>query len=306
MFHSHIAYQRGSEVSASHLQSLCVFLCATLCWIEWHEHKLHTDNFFSSPDLFDNLKERKIYCWRTVKRNTKIMSKYLMPWTSWLKLSDIQSTTRGDLTSKVWRDKPDVCILTNMCPPPTNDNMCNELGSPIQPEFIQDYNRRIGYVNLTGRDDEQLLNTNPGIKVDKKFSYFLCMTTLNSFLLLTVYGTKMTHSDFQICLVQNLIKRPGSLPHPHQPVGRPCVEQKQVIQLEVNFDSHSPFPTFRLYSQLFCMRNKRKSLSQVQEVWYGTVPWWVFSRSPYKIETVLYQEVMTGHQKLKTFHQIGT
>ena len=26
LFHSHIAYERGSEVSASHLQSLCVFL----------------------------------------------------------------------------------------------------------------------------------------------------------------------------------------------------------------------------------------------------------------------------------------
>lgn len=104
--------------------------------------------------------------------------------------------------------------------------MCNELGSPIQPEFIQDYNRHIGYVNLTGQDDKQLLNTKPDNKVDKKFSYVLCMTALNSFLLLTVYGTKMTHLDFNLCLVKNLIKRAGSLPHPHQPVGRPCVEQK--------------------------------------------------------------------------------
>ena len=206
----------------------------------------------------------------------------------------------------VWRDKPDVCILTNVCFPPASDNMCNELGSAIQPEFIQGHNRRARYVDLMGQDAKPLLITKPDIKVDKKCSYFLYMTALNIFLLLTVYGTKITHSDFQLCLVQNLIKRAGSLPHPHQPVGRPCVAQKQVIQLEVNFGSHWPFPSSRLYLQLFCMRNKRKRSSQVQEVWCGTVPWWVFSRSPYKIETLLYQEVMTGHQKLKTSHQIGT
>jgi hypothetical protein len=162
----------------------------------------------------------------------------------------------------VWRDKPDVHILTNMCPPPTNDNMYNELGSAVQPEFIQDCNRHVGYVDLTGQDDKQLLSTNPDMKVDKKFSYFLCMTALNSFLILTVYETKMTHSDFQLFLVQNLIKGAGSLPHPHQPVGRPCVAQKQVIQLEVNLGSYWPYPSSRLYSQLFCT----KSSSQVQEV----------------------------------------
>jgi hypothetical protein len=74
----------------------------------------------------------------------------------------------------VWRVKPDVPILTNMCPPPTNCNVCNELGNAIQPEFIQDYNRCIGYVDLMGQDDQQLLNTKPDIKVDKKFSYFIC------------------------------------------------------------------------------------------------------------------------------------
>ena len=151
MLHFHIAYQRGSEVPANHLQSLCVFLCAMLCWIEWHEHTLSTDNFSSSPDLFDNLKERKINCWRTLRPNRKITSKYLMPQNSWLKWSVILSTARDDLTSLVWRDKPDVRILKNMHPPPTNDNMCNELRNAIQPEFIQNYNRRIGYVDLLGQ-----------------------------------------------------------------------------------------------------------------------------------------------------------
>jgi len=201
MFHFHIAYQRDSEVPANHLQPLCVFLCATLCWIEWHEHRLSTDNFSSSLDLFDNLKERKINFWRTLRPNRKIMSKYLIPRNRCVKQNNILSATRDVLTSVVWRDKPDIRILKNMCPPPTNDNMCNELGNAIQPEFIQDYNRCISYVDLMGLNDKKkLLNTKPDIKVDKKFSYFLRMTALNSFLLLTVYRTEMTHPDFQLCM----------------------------------------------------------------------------------------------------------
>jgi hypothetical protein len=31
---------------------------------------------------------------------------------------------------------------------------------------------------------------------------------------------------------------------------------------------------------LFCMRNKNKSSSLVQELWCETVPWWMFSRLP--------------------------
>jgi hypothetical protein len=80
-----------------------------------------------------------------------------------------------------------------MRPPPTNDNMCNELGKAIKPEIIQGYNRCMGYVDLTEQDDKELLDTKPDIEVDKKCSYFLCMTALNSFPLLTLYGTKMTH-----------------------------------------------------------------------------------------------------------------
>ena len=129
------------------------------------------------------------------------MSKYLIPRNRCVKQNNILSATRDVLTSVVWRDKPDIRILKNMCPPPTNDNMCNELGNAIQPEFIQDYNRCISYVDLMGLNDKKkLLNTKPDIKVDKKFSYFLRMTALNSFLLLTVYRTEMTHPDFQLCM----------------------------------------------------------------------------------------------------------
>jgi hypothetical protein len=36
-------------------------------------HELYTDNFFSSPDLFDDLHDRKINCCGTVRLNRKDM-----------------------------------------------------------------------------------------------------------------------------------------------------------------------------------------------------------------------------------------
>jgi hypothetical protein len=85
------------------------------------------------------------------------------------------------------------------------------------------------------------------MEVDKKlFFHFSDMTILNSFLLLTACGTKMTHKDFRPSLLRNLIERAGSQPRPRLPQGRPCVSQKQVTQLEVNFSSHWPYPSSKL------------------------------------------------------------
>jgi hypothetical protein len=36
-----------------------------------HGHKLYTDNFFSSPDLFDDLAKQKINCCGTVRPKRK-------------------------------------------------------------------------------------------------------------------------------------------------------------------------------------------------------------------------------------------
>jgi hypothetical protein len=160
----------------------------------------------------------------------------------------------------VWRDKLVVHILTNMRPPPTNDNMCNELGKAIKPEI-----RCVGCVNLTGQDDKELLDTTPDIEVDKKMFLLLmhdCSKQLPSLDCVWDQNDSLSLPNLPCA---ELDKRAGHLLHPHQPVGRPCVAQKWVIQLEVNVGSHWPFASSGLYSQ-FCTRNKRKSSSKVQEV----------------------------------------
>ena len=85
--------------------------------IERRGHKLYMDNFFSSPELFDDLVKKQIYCCGIVRPNRKGMPQDLRPKTTKLKRGDTHVRTRAGLTAILWRDKRDVCILTNIqCP----------------------------------------------------------------------------------------------------------------------------------------------------------------------------------------------
>ena len=41
--------------------------------IEGRGHKLYMDNFFFPPELFDDLANKQIYCWSTVRPNRRGM-----------------------------------------------------------------------------------------------------------------------------------------------------------------------------------------------------------------------------------------
>ena len=85
--------------------------------VEGFGHKLYMDNFFSSPDLYDDLAQKNIFCCGTVRLHRKSMPKDLKPKTPRLKRSDIRVRTRGDLTVVMWKNKRDVCLLTNIYDP---------------------------------------------------------------------------------------------------------------------------------------------------------------------------------------------
>jgi hypothetical protein len=56
-----------------------------LTWRVGVGHKLHMDSLFSSPDLFDDLAQKKIYCCSTIRLHRKGMPKNLKPRTVRLK-----------------------------------------------------------------------------------------------------------------------------------------------------------------------------------------------------------------------------
>jgi len=123
------------------------------------------DNYFSSPDLFDDLVMKQIYCCGTVRPNRKGKPWDLGP--KRLTRGDLQVQTRGDLTAILWRDKCDVRILTNIHDPSAEGNLCNNNGKAIKPQIVADYNRYMGYVDK-GDNGRNLFYQPSHMEVDKE------------------------------------------------------------------------------------------------------------------------------------------
>jgi len=109
------------------------------------------DNLFSSPDLSDDLAQKKISCCGTERLHRKGTPKDLKPKTLRLKRCDIRVRTRGDLTAVVWKNKRDVCLLTNIHNPPREGNYCDEHANAIKPTIVADYNHHMGHVDNADR-----------------------------------------------------------------------------------------------------------------------------------------------------------
>jgi len=60
----------------------------------------------------------------------------LKPKTLRLKRGDIRVRTRSDLTAVVWKDKRDVCLLTNIHNPPREGNYDNKHGNAKKPAIV--------------------------------------------------------------------------------------------------------------------------------------------------------------------------
>ena len=96
--------------------------------IQGRGHKLYMDNYFSSPDLYDDLATKQIYCCGTVRPNRKGISQDLGPKRMIFQWGDLQVWTRGDLTAIPWKEKCNIRILTNLHDAPAEGNFCDNNG----------------------------------------------------------------------------------------------------------------------------------------------------------------------------------
>jgi len=152
--------------------------------IEGHSHKLYMDNFFSSPELFDDLVKKQIYCCGTVRPNRRGMPQNLRPKTATLIREDIHIRTRDDLTAILWQNKTDVCMLTNTHNAPAEGNFCNEGRKAIKPQIVMDYNHHMGYVDKGDRIANSYSISRCTFKWMKKlFFHLLDLAILNSYIL---------------------------------------------------------------------------------------------------------------------------
>jgi len=54
-----------------------------------------------------------------------------------MKRGDIRVRTRGALIALVWKDRQEVYMLTNMDPPPSEGNFCDDSNRPMKPHFMR-------------------------------------------------------------------------------------------------------------------------------------------------------------------------
>jgi hypothetical protein len=168
-------------------------------------HKLYMDNFFSSPDLFNNLHSRKINCCSTVRLNRKDMPQEFRK-TMKLTWGDLRTRVRGNPTAMIWKDKRHVNMLTNMHHPPAQGNFHDEHGNTLKPVIIQDYNQHMGYVDKSDRMTNTYYISRWTWKWMKKlFFHLLDLTVLNSYIILHFCSSKLSHRDFRLSLIRDLI-----------------------------------------------------------------------------------------------------
>ena len=177
------------------------------------------DNFFSSPELSDDLAKKQIYCCGSVRPNRRGMPQDLALKTTKLKRGDIRVRTRADLTAILWRDKTDICMLMNIHNAPAEGNLCNEGGKAIEPIIVTDYNQHMGYVDKGDRMANSYSISRRTFKWTKKwFFHLLDLTVLNSYIFhSSCGGKKISHTDFRYNLVRNMLAHAG----PEQRVPRP-------------------------------------------------------------------------------------
>jgi len=229
--------------------------------IEGRGHKLYMDNFFSSPELFGDLMKKQIYCCGTVRPNRRGMPQDIRPKTTKLKRGDLQVRTRADLTALLWRDKRDVCMLTNIHNAPAEGNFFNEGGKAIKPQIVMDYNHHMGYVDKGDRMVNSYSIGHRTFKWMKKlFFHLLDLAILNSYILhSSCGGKKMSHRDFRYTLARNMLAHAGPERRVPRPLGRQPNVESHVVRLEVCGSKHWPIPS---ETQLRCHMCKARGVKQ--------------------------------------------
>jgi hypothetical protein len=101
-------------------------------------------------------------------------------------------------------------MLMNMPQTPVQDNFYDEHGNTLKPAIIQDYNQHMEYVDKSDCMTNTYSISRHTWKWTKKlFFHLLDLTVLNIYILLISCGTKMTHRDYRLSMIRDLIEGGG-------------------------------------------------------------------------------------------------
>jgi hypothetical protein len=106
-----------------------------------------------------------------------------------LQKGDLKTQVKGNLTAVMWKDKQNVNILMNMHSSPSEGNFCVEHGKAVKLATAH-----MGYVDKSDRMTNSYCISRRTWKWTKKlFFNLLGLTILNSFIIFTSGGSKLSH-----------------------------------------------------------------------------------------------------------------
>jgi hypothetical protein len=182
---------KDRQRTAQHVTAIDVTVTELTRKTEGCGHKLYMDNLFSSPELFNELVTKQIYCCGTVGPNRKGMPQDLKRKTAKLKMRDICVRTRADFTTILWREKRDLCMLSNIHNTPAESNFCTERVKATKPQTVMDYKHHMGYVDKVDRMANSYSISRRTFKWAKKlFFCLLDLAILNSYILHSSCGVR--------------------------------------------------------------------------------------------------------------------
>lgn len=176
-------------------------------------HQVYMDNYYNSPELFDELNLFDTYACGTVQINRKAVPKAFGK-VKKLKQGDGIYRRRGNLLAVKYHDKRDIHMLSTIHTAniaETKNNVNRQTGQPIlKPTTIIDYIKKMGGVDLSDQVVQYYDVLRKCVKWWKKlFFHLFNLMVVNSYMLYRKYGEegrKKTHLEFRVSLINALFE----------------------------------------------------------------------------------------------------
>jgi len=168
------------------------------------------DNWYSSPALFRQLRQRDTDAVGTVRLSRSRMPPDLKPK---IPRGTITARYSENLMALKWHDKREITMLSTFHVSDTQSAKSRQ-GDKNKPVVIIDYNRNMGAVDMADQmlQSYQVERKRKKVWYKKQFQHLLNQTVLNCYILYKKQnpGSKMTHLNFVVRLIARLIEQYGS------------------------------------------------------------------------------------------------
>ena len=158
---------------------------------------LTTDNFYTSPELYDVLLQNRTDAYGTVRPNRRDMPSFFAK--KKLKTGEMVAWQKGKMMAMRWRDKKDVCLLSTVHTTSTATVHTKRGTDVLKPQVVIDYNKTMGGVDRA----DQAMTFYPAVRKQQKkyykkiFRHLLEQCLWNAYILHKANSENpLAHSEF--------------------------------------------------------------------------------------------------------------